>query len=286
MWLPWDIATGAAGVFAVSWFLLRRRGGVREAWVQLCGESALLLLIYAVWRHAGDYTLIGADGALERGRQIWRAERWLHLPNELTLQRWVLHATVLMKIANVYYIVCHVAPLGIFLVWLFVRHGDQFGRWRNQLAWVSLVCLAIQYLPVAPPRLLPDLGFIDGGAVIGPRVYDSSGAAAIGQLAAMPSMHVAWAMLIGIATWTVSRSRWRWIGPAHALMTVYAVTVTGYHWLADGIVATAVLLVGLATANVWQRSARRADQLPVAPTLATDVTAGSAAASRAPVPRE
>jgi hypothetical protein len=69
----------------------------------------------------------------------------------------------------------------------------------------------------------------------------------------MPSMHVAWAMLIGIGTVSVSRSRWRWIGAVHTVFTVLAVTLTGYHWLLDGIVATAVLLVGMGIAAWWHR---------------------------------
>jgi CBS-domain-containing membrane protein len=79
----------------------------------------------------------------------------------------------------------------------------------------------------------------------------------------MPSMHVAWAMLIGIGTVSVSRSRWRWIGAAHALFTVLAVTLTGYHWLLDGIVATAVLLVGMAIAVWWNRRRSRTVDEPL-----------------------
>ena len=77
-------------------------------------------------------------------------------------------------------------------------------------------------------------------------------------------MHVAWAMLIGIATMSVSRSRWRWIGAAHALLTVLAVTLTAYHWLLDGIVATAVLLIGMVIAASWNRHhSRLVEQSPV-----------------------
>lgn len=263
MWLPWDLALWVSGGCAAGWYVLHRRGVPgNDVWLSLCREAALLFAFYAVWRRAGDVTVMSTDDAFVRGRWIWHAERWLHLPNEATLQHWTLHATWLVYFANAYYIVCHVAPLGVFLVWLFVRHRDTFGRWRNQLAFVSLLCMAIQVIPVAPPRFFPEYGFIDTGAVYGPRVYDSSGAAAVGQLAAMPSMHVAWAMLIGIATVSVSRSRWRWLGAAHAFLTVFAVTVTGYHWLADGLVAAAILLAGLWFATTWQHR-RDSAELPM-----------------------
>jgi hypothetical protein len=260
VWLPWNLALWSAAGLGFVWACARGRD---DAWgrsvAPVCKEAGLLFVIYAAWRRAGELEVLGTTGAFARGRWIWHAERFLHLPNEVTLQRWTLHAAWLVRFADVYYIVFHVAPLGIFLVWLYIRHRDRFGHWRNQLAFVSLVCLAIQLIPVAPPRMFPQFGFIDTAAVYGPRVYDNGGSGAVGQLAAMPSMHVAWAMVIGIATVRESPSRWRWIGAVHAALTVFAVTVTGYHWLLDGIVATAVLLLGMLIAQLWQRGiARRA----------------------------
>ncbi len=259
MWLAADIAVWIAIALGVTWLVSRRLVGVwPDRITPLSKELALMFAFYAAWRLLGEYRFMTTEDAFERGRSVWELERWLHLPNELTMQRWTLRSTALVKFFNSYYIVCHVFPLGIFLVWLYVRHRASFAHWRNQLVFVSLICQLLQFVPVAPPRLFDDLGFIDTGAMYGPRVYDSVGENTAGQLAAMPSMHVAWAMVVGIATVMVGRSRWRWIGAAHALFTVLAVTVTAYHWLADGIVATVVLLIGMAIARSWnRRSARR-----------------------------
>jgi hypothetical protein len=254
VWLAWDLALWAAAILAVVWLAARRLPGVWGRVVAPLGrESALLFVIYACWIRLADFRVVGTGGAAARGRWIWHAERWLPLPSERTLQQWALHATWLVRFANAYYIVGHVAPIGIFLVWLYVRHRGEFPRWRNQLAFVSIVGAVIQFVPVAPPRLFPEYGFVDTAARYGPRVYDTAGFGQPGQLAAMPSMHVAWAMLIAIATFSVSRSRWRWLGPIHAVLTVFAVTVTAYHWHLDGIVATAILLVGLSLARLWDR---------------------------------
>ncbi len=273
MWLRWDLALWCAAGLGVVFAAARGRA---DAWgrsvTPVCKEAALLFVIYALWHRAGEVELLGTAGAFGRGRWIWHAERFLYLPNEVTLQHWTLHATWLAQFANVYYIVFHVAPLGIFLVWLYVRHRDRFGHWRNQLAFVSIVCLAIQLIPVAPPRMFPQLGFVDTAAVYGPQVYQNGGAGAIGQLAAMPSMHVAWAMVIGIATVSESPSKRRWIGAAHAALTMFAVTVTGYHWLLDGIVATAVLLLGMLIADQWHR--RVARHAPAQDLAANAVVAG------------
>lgn len=275
MWLPWEYALIVAAALAIGGSVARTRS---RRWLRAAAptmrEAAIVFVLYAVWRLLGEASVMGTGGARGRGRWIWDVERWLHLPNELTLQRWTLHATWLVRFANAYYIVAHVAPLGIFLAWLFYRHRDRYVGWRNLLGFSSLACLLIQLVPVAPPRLYPELGFVDTGARYGPRVYDAVGTNLAGQLAAMPSMHVAWAVLIGVATWRASRSRWRWIGPAHALLTVFAVTVTAYHWLADGIVAGVVLaigaLVGRRLKSVRPAIARRPGDAAVASTELVD----------------
>jgi hypothetical protein len=171
----------------------------------------------------------------------------------VTLQAWTLHARWLVRFANGYYIVAHVLPLGIFLVWLYWHHREHYRHWRNVRAASSRVCQVIQFVPLAPPRLYPALGFVDTGARYGPRVYQGTGLGDPGQLAAMPSMHVVWAAVIGLAVWRVGWSRWRALGPAHAVLTVFAVTVTAYHWLGDALVAIAIVAACEAGARSWAR---------------------------------
>jgi hypothetical protein len=52
-----------------------------------------------------------------------------------------------------------------------------------------------------------------------------------------------WAVLIGWYVWRISPSRWRWIGPLHAVVTIFVVVATGNHWWMDGIVGVLVLIV-------------------------------------------
>ncbi|MEO5723807.1 MAG: phosphatase PAP2 family protein [Ilumatobacteraceae bacterium] len=254
MWLSWQISIRVAIVLGAVWLASRR--GTRPWQRQitpLSKEAGLLFAMYAAWIRLGETTVMGTGSAYDRARWVWHAERWMHLPNEVTLQRLALHATWLIRFMNAYYIVFHVVPLGVFLVWMYVRHRESFAYWRNQLAFVSLACQGLLLIPVAPPRFFPELGFVDTAARYGPTVYHAGGFGDAGQLAAMPSMHVAWAMIIGIGTVSVSRSRWRWIGAVHAVIMVLAVTLTAYHWLLDGIVSTSILLIGIAIGSVWNR---------------------------------
>ena len=105
--------------------------------------------------------------------------------------------------------------------------------------------LAIQLIPVAPPRLLPQLGYVDTAARYGQSVYNISGIS-VDQLSAMPSVHVGWALLVGWAVITVSRSRYRWWVLIHPALTVFVVVATANHFWLDGIVAAGLLVAAIA----------------------------------------
>lgn len=269
VWLSWQISIWVAAILGGVWLISRRSQGAWQHQVApLCKESAIVFTIYATWIKVGELRFMGTSGAFSRARWVWRTERWLHLPNEQVLQRWALHATWFIRFLNTYYIVFHVVPLGVFLVWMYVRHRESLPYWRNQLAFVSLACQGLLLIPMAPPRFFPSLGFVDTAARYGPTVYHGGGLTDAGQLATMPSMHVAWAMIIGVGTMSVARSRWRWIGAAHALIMVLAVTLTAYHWLLDSIVATGILLIGMGIAAYWK--SRQRSVVVVGPELSAD----------------
>ncbi|MCB1040580.1 MAG: phosphatase PAP2 family protein, partial [Acidimicrobiales bacterium] len=209
-------------------------------------EVALISFLYMVWRLARQLPLVHEEGAYDRGRWIWDVQRWLHLPSELSMERWLERHETLAHWTVTYYATVHVPSLLLFLLWLWVRHRDQYPRWRNALAITTGFCLFLRFIRVAPPRLLPELGFVDLPAELGRDIYGPLGTGASDQFAAMPSIHVAWAAIVCFGIFTSTRSRWRWIGPIHLALTFWAVMATANHWWLDGIVAVA--LVGL---SLW-----------------------------------
>ena len=254
MWLPWEYGFGLAVLFAiVSW----RARPFDERVAAVAGEAAIVSVLYSLWQLAGRVSLLGIDRALERGAWIWELERTLRLPNELHWQNALIPHSFWTQAANIYYAGAHVPAMGLFLVWLFLRHRDSYSPWRNALALVTGHCLIIQLLPVAPPRLTDETGMIDTGLAYGQSVYGALGRGIAGQLQAMPSIHVAWAALIGWAVWRESQSRWRVIGPIHFAVTFVVVAVTGNHYWADGLVAIPLLwlsrIVGLRIASFSRR---------------------------------
>lgn len=240
MWLPWEYGLALAASFAaLRWFARLPRPTLSA----FSGEAAIVSVLYSLWQLAGQVSLLGIDAALDRGAWLWDLERTLLVPNELTWQDAMVPHSFLTQVANIYYFSAHVPAMGIFLVWLFARHRPAYPGWRNTLALVTGVCLLIQLLPVAPPRLTDETGMIDTGLAYGQSLYGELGRGIAGQLLAMPSIHVAWAALIGWAAAVESRGRWRWIGAAHFVATFVVVAVTGNHYWLDGIVAM-LLLVG------------------------------------------
>jgi hypothetical protein len=215
----------------------------KQRWVRAVGafarETAVIGVLYSLWHLAGEISVTGADGAFQRARWIDRLEHDLPLPSERSVQQLILGHRYVVEGANLYYAAMHLTMMLTFLIWLFVRHHDQYRPVRQVMAWTTLGCLAIQLLPVAPPRLLP--GIVDTGLIYKQSVYSSG--LAVDQLSAMPSVHVGWAVIVGYYTWRISPSRWRYIGPAHAVITILVVVATGNHWWLDGIVAVIVLSI-------------------------------------------
>jgi hypothetical protein len=202
-------------------------------------ETAVIGVLYALWELVGRISVAGTAGAYQRARWIERAERNLPLPSERSVQHLVLRHRLIVEGANLYYAAMHMTMMLTFLIWLFLRHRDRYRPVRMVMAWTTLGCLLVQLLPVAPPRMRP--GFIDTGLIYDQSVY--SHGLPIDQLSAMPSVHVAWAVLAGYYTWRISPSRWRYIGPAHSVITIFVVVATGNHWWLDGIVAVAILSI-------------------------------------------
>lgn len=252
-WVPWNIAVEAGAVVGTAGVAARAS---RKRWASRIApftiELAIVLVLYALWRVVGTISVVKVNGAIDAGRHIWDFERALHLPNERGLQHLFLKSSPLIQACNLFYASVHIPSMGIFLVWLWFRHRDHYPSVRNVVALTTLWCLAIQLIPVAPPRLVPSLHVADTPALFGQAVYPAFGKSGPAQLSAMPSVHVAWAAIIGVTIVVASTRRWRWIALAHPVVTMIVVVVTGNHYWLDGVVGVMVA----ALAVVFERRMR------------------------------
>lgn len=266
-WLPWQDASVAAAVAAGATRVMSKSAARRlRAAAEWTREVAVMLALYALWQLAGTLSLGQASGAVRRGAWIARSEHWLHLPSEASLQRVFLGNHGLVEAFNLYYAGLHVAVTGVCLVWLFARHRDRYPAVRNVLAIATAASLLVALVPVAPPRLVPGLGVVDTGRLVGPSVYPPTPRPGLDQLSAMPSLHVGWALVVAGAVVFALRSRWRWLAAAYPVATVLVVVITGNHYWADAIVE--LLLCAGAALGVRARRRRSpagAQQPPSSP---------------------
>jgi PAP2 superfamily len=241
-WQPAAIIAVCAAVLAAA--LIRTRRARLVAAGRFGGEAALLFGLFALWQYAGSFSLLPSSGGLPRARWLWHAERFLHLPSEVSVQHPFLPHPALVEAFNLYYAVLHFPVLIGTLIWLFGWHRGHYRHLRTTVVLVTGASLLIQFIPVAPPRMLHGTGLVDTAARYGQSVYGSLGFDA-DQYSAMPSVHVGWALIVAIAVITASRSRWRWAALLYPALTTLVVVVTANHFWLDGVAAAGLVLGAL-----------------------------------------
>jgi hypothetical protein len=226
--------------------LVTSRADQRSLWHPLVvlPELAWMLALVFGYSLARLFVVDPATGD-RNAHALWGLERALHLPSEAGFQRAVLHWPVLLRAANEYYASAHFPLTALFLFWVYVFRHDAW-RWvRNAMTVFTATSLMIEaLLPMAPPRLVPATGMVDTGVALGQSVYPARSTSGLAnQFAAMPSVHVGWALLVGAGVVLAARGTWRWLALLHPLLTLAVVTVTANHYWSDGV-AAALLVAG------------------------------------------
>lgn len=227
----------------------------RRRWSDLVAagavEAALVCALFALWQLANSVAHHHVSGGLANGRWVWHAERWLHIPSETDLQALVLPYASVVRASNYYYATAHLTGMVVFLIWLWLRHREHYARWRTTMAIFTGLSLLVQIIPVAPPRLIDGTGLVDTAQIYGQSVYQMFDFA--DQYAAMPSIHVGWAVLIAVAAWQCSRGLFRYLGLAHGTATTLVVVLTANHYWFDGLAAVVLLALAWAAARILER---------------------------------
>ncbi|MFJ7057743.1 phosphatase PAP2 family protein [Streptomyces griseobrunneus] len=214
-----------------------------------------LFLAYKFGRRAANGHV---EEAFHNAGNVWDLERALHLPGEVAVQGVLLHSQTLIHAANTYYATVHFPATVLFLVWLYWRRPLHYLWSRRILAVLTGGALVLHLLfPLAPPRMLPAAALVDTGQVYGPTVYGATPATdtMANQFAAMPSLHVGWALMVAVGLIVATRSRWRWLWLLHPAITLLVVVGTANHYWLDAIVVVALLAVAFAALRL-PRAAR------------------------------
>lgn len=215
-------------------------------WMWIGREVTLVAALYLAYRVGRVAALGREDMAFDYARELYRFEEWLRLPSEAAVQSWI-DSEQLYRLANTYYVSMHFPVTVLFVaIGLFLIPRAEYVWARRLLVTQTSLALVIHVLvPMAPPRMFPQKGFVDTMAEYGPSAYNSTTATLANQFAAMPSLHVGWAVLIAVV---VARTGPRWIAllaGIHAAATGFVVVVTANHWWFDGVAAVLLLLTAL-----------------------------------------
>jgi hypothetical protein len=190
-------------------------------------ETAILTATFVIWQYLAWAThKMPITNAMSRGFRFWHWERLLHFPNESTLQR-IASSKYLATFSVMYYDLFHISVMVIFVVWLGFFARSHYREVRTSFILATFTGLVIQFWTVAPPRILGVM--TDTALNTGNSLYTGSH---IPQMAAFPSLHITWALLIGYYIYRYGNSKWRYIAILHPVITLFGVIVTGNHtWI-------------------------------------------------------
>ncbi|GAA0281789.1 bifunctional glycosyltransferase 87/phosphatase PAP2 family protein [Streptomyces polychromogenes] len=217
-------------------------------------ELLLIRVGYSIYSHIRAAAPAGRSLAERNGSRIHGAERILGIDIERAVNRAVVDTPWLEAFFDFYYSSFHfVVPLGILAVLYWRRPGDY--RWaRASLGLATVIALAGFWLfPLAPPRLMPGLGFVDTVHGAQDLANPSYGAmtAISNQYAAMPSLHFGWSLWCGIVVVVLAPKGWqKLLGALHPLITVCAIVATANHWVLDAVGGAAVVAAGFGLVHV------------------------------------
>lgn len=230
-------------------------------------ELPLLAVVYALYS-AGRLLARGdISMAVDHGLAILDLEKALHLNAEHPLNRLTTAHAWIGVPADFAYASLHYLVTPAVLIWLFRRRQDAY-RWARTWLMSSTLLGLIGFvlMPTCPPRLLDARhGFVDTMAHFSSYGWWGTEASAprgmggmTNQYAAMPSLHVGWALWCGILLWRHGRHPLvRAAGIAYPLVTTFVVMGTANHYLLDALAGAAVMGLGALLANPVTRLADR-----------------------------
>lgn len=213
--------------------------------------------------------------ACGRAHDLLQLERTLNIDIEGPLNRIAVHTEWLAVFSNYFYALAHfVVTIGV-LVWLYKRHPLQYRPLRTALYVANVIALAGYWLySLAPPRFLPGEGYVDTVRAFGTWGSYASGdlSHASNQFAAMPSMHIGWALWSGLAIFWLARRTWvRWAGIAYPLVTLLVIMMTANHFILDAVGGAVALAMGFGAQRAISGEPA-VDQDVVQPPLTTALT--------------
>jgi membrane-associated phospholipid phosphatase len=217
----------------------------------LLWQIALFCGAYWLYRLVRGQVWDQSAAAFEHARDIVALERSLHVFVEPGLQSWAAGTGWIDGLGSWMYLNSHFLVTTCTLAFIYLFRNEHFYFVRNMFM-VAMGLALVGYLvyPTAPPRMLGDLGFTDSVADFTGVSSDASVNALYNPYAAVPSMHVCFALMVGVPMVRMTRRRWaKALWAAYAPVVCGVVVVTGNHWVFDAAAGALVAAVAAVAAQ-------------------------------------
>ncbi len=225
-------------------------------------ELGLYIGFYLIYRFTRGLVFPDEIVGLGNAQKVIAAERSLGFFWESGWQEWATHNSLSLTVfLNWVYIITYWPIIfGMALV-LYLTNRSKYYYYRNVVA-VNLVFALVIFMlfPVAPPFREPAY-FVDTIQTYGPSFYGSPQMAVYyNTLAAMPSLHFSWTVILGVLFFRTLKGWFRAVGILYPVVTFFAITITGNHYILDavaggGLAAVSFGLVSLSIrrSSLWPR---------------------------------
>jgi hypothetical protein len=209
-----------------------------RGWLDVLRQISLFGAAYLAYGLVRGLVVGDANEAFANARDLISLERSLHVFVEPSIQAWASGSHFLMVAASWTYVNAQTSVTVAALVYLYLRHNRNFYFVRNMfMIAMAIALVGYSVFPTAPPRFFPEWGFIDTVSnLTGVHVTHASAAMTnlVNPYAAVPSMHVAFALMVG---WSLARLvRWRiarvlWL--MYPFVIAFVIVVTANHFIFD-----------------------------------------------------
>jgi hypothetical protein len=243
-----------------QWARIWRLSGrwLPSGWLDAIRQLALFAGAYHVYRIVRGFVDGQAGLAFENARALVDIERTLGLFFEPGLQAWTRGQEWLLVFANWMYVNSHFVVTTTFLIWLYIARNYAFYYVRNMfMVAMGLALVLYVAFPTAPPRFMPEWGFTDTVATFVGEGAESSANVLYNPYAAVPSMHVAFALMISIPALFLVRSRvLRALWAAYPAVVTFVVMATANHFWLDAVLGALVAAAAASAASYGFARAR------------------------------
>ena len=174
---------------------------------------------------------------------------------EPSVQAWAVGTGWVSDLGSWMYLNTHFVVTTCTLAFIYLFRNEHFYFVRNMFM-VAMALALVGYIiyPTAPPRMLPEFGFVDSVADF-TGVSPDSANALFNPYAAVPSMHVGFALMLGVPMVRLARHGWvKALWAIYPLVVAMVVVVTGNHWIFDAATGAATAAISaIAAQTVFAR---------------------------------